>query len=471
MKNYREQTRKYMLWLGAFFLFLGTLLYIYHQAQTTKKTKSSQQELSSKNLSSPKSTFSTPSNKPHENKWRLEIQSLFKLKKYEETLKLIQKKIQGPHLTVPMKKWLLKQRSTAQIALGWQAIHNLDWNLALIYFTKAESQGKDRYNQLGLAYVFFQKKQWQESEGHLRWLVDNHMIDDQTLRLYVDLLEKQQKYNVALDLIQKHEDKLRAEDKKNLRLQKNRLKIKKKAQQDHTTIESTNFVLNYHPRDHHSIAETVLDHAEQHLLFFISQYGFQEPYRKIPIVLYSPNHAGPFSSHSPAWADGMFDGAIHLPTMDPEVALEGTDPLTTILSHELVHALFDQELLSKNIPPWVHEGMAQKLTCERIGCPPYELQPSLGSFLQKKYFLESFRSLQSIKAKKLYAQSRYLIDTIEYLKGPNSLRILITSMSDLAQNDSDGWLHPLDISFQTLYETARARWDRDREAPTSKDTL
>ncbi len=388
------------------------------------------------------------------------IQTLFNKLEYEKALKLINKHLKNFSTSQSTRNWLNTQKPMVQSALAWQFIQNKDWNLALYYLDKANRLSPTRETEFGLAYVYFQKKQWQESERHLGWLEAHHKMDSQACHLYIRLLEKQQQYNLALEKIETYQRLLAQDNPHELATLKKRLELKSSSQAEKSFIESANFSLSFHGIDHQNISEVLLEKAEESLFFFISQYGFTEPIVQIPIILYETSQLSHKNENLPLWADGMFDGAIHLPINSQWPDPQKIKIIFPVLSHEIIHALFDQEVLSREIPTWIHEGMAQNLTCKKHRCSQEKSYLNLGEFLDEEFFLTQFQDLKSIKAKKLYTQSLHMINTIEDLKGPESLRVLVSSMANLTKTSSNDWLNPLDLSFRLLYDESKSRWDQ-----------
>jgi Flp pilus assembly protein TadD len=80
------------------------------------------------------------------------------------------------------------------------------------------------------------------------------------------------------------------------------------------------------------------------------------PSKPITVVLYTPEQFGDITRLA-AWSVAAYDGRIRVPL---RVALEQTEELDRVLSHELVHAVV-AGLGGRSVPAWVNEGLATVL--------------------------------------------------------------------------------------------------------------
>jgi tetratricopeptide (TPR) repeat protein len=80
------------------------------------------------------------------------------------------------------------------------------------------------------------------------------------------------------------------------------------------------------------------------------------PPKTITVVLYTQEQFRDVT-RMPAWASGAYDGRIHVPMRG---ALDHTEELDRVLSHEFVHAVVAM-LGGRNVPVWLNEGLATLL--------------------------------------------------------------------------------------------------------------
>jgi hypothetical protein len=165
---------------------------------------------------------------------------------------------------------------------------------------------------------------------------------------------------------------------------------------------------------------------------------------------------------SPTWAEGLFDGRIRIP-VPPRALKQGYDgdaQMAIVLRHELVHALFATLTGGRSLPPWFDEGMAQRLSCPKEGCPPFTFPPTPGDFLAESHFLTPFTSFNTAMAGRAYQQGLYLILNMEELRGDSALREIVSRISQGSDISSDGLLRSVGLTTGELYKTASYRWSK-----------
>src|SRR3954469_7265654 len=80
------------------------------------------------------------------------------------------------------------------------------------------------------------------------------------------------------------------------------------------------------------------------------------PNQPVPVVLYTSEQFRDIT-RSPQWAAAAYDGIIRVPMRG---ALDKSEELDRVLSHEFVHALV-RNLAARGVPTWLNEGLATAL--------------------------------------------------------------------------------------------------------------
>ncbi len=115
---------------------------------------------------------------------------------------------------------------------------------------------------------------------------------------------------------------------------------------------SAHFIVKFHRSTDRAVANAVADRLETVYRTIGSQWSYF-PASRIVVVLY-PREQFQGSASGPDWAQGLFDGRIHLP-----VERVSGDPASTdaALRHEYMHAVVHR-LSSGQAPAWLNEGLA-----------------------------------------------------------------------------------------------------------------
>ena len=204
-------------------------------------------------------------------------------------------------------------------------------------------------------------------------------------------------------------------------------KIKREAVEDSFDgKESSNFYVKYEG----------LENAETgHLLLMVLEEAYYKvgadiglyPERPVTVILYT-NRQFSDVTRSPAWAGGLYDGKIRLPSGGIS---QKTDKLIRVAYHEYTHALVHQAT-GGNCPVWLNEGLAQleegadisraKNFLERTG-GPIPLRQLEGSFMQ----------FDASTASKAYATSLLAVD---YIVSEYSLAYIKSILELLGKGES-----------------------------------
>jgi tetratricopeptide (TPR) repeat protein len=96
------------------------------------------------------------------------------------------------------------------------------------------------------------------------------------------------------------------------------------------------------------------------------------PIQPISIVLYTAEQFRDIT-RAPTWAGGAYDGTVRVPMRG---ALANPQELDRVLAHEYTHALV-HSLAARNVPAWLHEGLAVALETDQVnGAPNRESLPA-----------------------------------------------------------------------------------------------
>lgn len=157
------------------------------------------------------------------------------------------------------------------------------------------------------------------------------------------------------------------------------------------------------------------------------------PSRRLEVMVYDPgifdaNFAGVFRFT----AAGFYNGTIYI---RGDTQLRG--PLIRTLHHELVHAAFDAEAPSLELPAWLNEGVAEWFEARavgkrRIGPRERAVLAQLGQrgqlFALWQLSDRSFGHLGPDSARQAYLQSYAFIDYLARSYGDKSLRRLCSTL-------------------------------------------
>lgn len=184
--------------------------------------------------------------------------------------------------------------------------------------------------------------------------------------------------------------------------------------------ESSNFYVKYEG----------LENAETgHLLLMVLEEAYHKvgadiglyPEKPVTVILYSDKQFSDVT-RSPAWAGGLYDGKIRLPSGGIS---KKTDELMRVVYHEYTHALVHQETRG-NCPTWLNEGLAQFAEGAEV-LRAKDIVRSMGGPVPLAQLENSFMQLDASQASRAYATSllavNYIIDdySFSYIKSILSL--------------------------------------------------
>ena len=115
---------------------------------------------------------------------------------------------------------------------------------------------------------------------------------------------------------------------------------------------SAHFIVKFHRSTDRAVANAVADRLETVYRTTGTQWSYF-PASRIVVVLY-PRDQFQGTASGPDWAQGLFDGRIHLPV---ERVSGDPSPVDALLRHEYMHAVVHR-LSGGQAPAWLNEGLA-----------------------------------------------------------------------------------------------------------------
>ena len=165
----------------------------------------------------------------------------------------------------------------------------------------------------------------------------------------------------------------------------------------------------------------------------------------------------------PQWADGTawpHRGWIFLRA--PRLRGEATDPLETVLTHELVHILLGRAFGARPVPQWLQEGLAQLMAGEYSAETTATLANGvLGDNLLSLYELSRGFPRGALRAQLAYAQSA---DFMAYIRNTYGMGAIQTLIDEMARGEA--FAPAVRIATGDLVDDIDAAWRaRLRDSP------
>jgi len=174
--------------------------------------------------------------------------------------------------------------------------------------------------------------------------------------------------------------------------------------------QGTHFTVLFDGPADEFLARRIVDYLESAYLHVGESLGAY-PTKTITVVLYTTQQFQDIT-RMPAWTTASYDGRIHVPVRG---ALQQTEQLDRVLTHELVHAVVAM-LGGPTVPVWVHEGLAAALEPGGVAQADAVLAAiSVRPRLQQLH--GSFAALNAAQARLAYAYSAHAVQRIIQLRG------------------------------------------------------
>jgi len=183
-------------------------------------------------------------------------------------------------------------------------------------------------------------------------------------------------------------------------------KIKREAVEDSFSgAESSNFFVKYEGLENVETGYLLLMVLEEAYHKVGADIGVY-PEKPVTVILYSDLQFSDVT-RSPAWAGGLYDGKIRLPSGGIS---QKTGELIRVVYHEYTHALVHQATAG-NCPTWLNEGLAQLEEGADVSRAKNFIQRA-GGPLPLGRLEKSFMQLEGSAAEMAYATSLLAVDYI-----------------------------------------------------------
>jgi len=242
---------------------------------------------------------------------------------------------------------------------GVEAFNRGDYRESLRLFSEAAPLANHALTGVGLSH--YTLDDYRTAARVLKQSVDENGAEFNALKFLalahykLDELEQSEGYAVrALTL--KNDQELRAFLDK--------LRRERRALTNRVDESNLHFKVIFDGYEHGSISRLILDVLDSAYRDIGREFG-HFPDGTITVVLYT-EHDFFDVTRAPSWAGGLFDGKIRVPVKGAESV--DRELLRIVLYHEYVHAMVHD--ISRTVPRWVHEGLAEYLVprgMQRIG--------------------------------------------------------------------------------------------------------
>lgn len=413
---------------------------------------------------------------PDESNKARELQVLFTTGAYRKAVELVDQFLALPDISEPFRQWLEIQMPILLGSAGWAFIAVNDCDNAIQMLRRAvryfetpvatthkgsDSSGvppKTRADiQRGLGYCLKKSGNAGGAEDSFRQALTQNPGDRESLMQLVDVLETDGRFHEGVELL----DHAATDDA----IVKNRLKIlrRRAGESDfQQTLRSPHFNITYRAGSQGELANEVARILEKSLDEFIETFGYREPMLPIDVLLYPRSSFSWMLGDAPAWAEGIFDGRMRIPVpqgagSDTAIPVQqNIDKMTPVLRHELIHALNSSMTGGRSLPPWLEEGLAQRIgEMSRGSAFPFPVKPP--PFMPVEKFENSYLQYAAAEAGNIYRQSLYLVLTIEYHQ-PEALKKIISNLSASSPTNGDSLLHAIDLTVNEAFRRARIYW-------------
>lgn len=359
-----------------------------------------------------------------------------------------------------LKNWVKLQLVPILISSGWSEVNLGRCDVAVPYFSEALEIEKTPEALKGSALCLFKTKQLYEAENQLSWLIEQKTRDSDIYLLYAEVLESTGQFQIAIEALNDAITQNTIKDASRLEERVKDLERKARVSDQQLHLTSRFLSVRYNAASHAEIVNFISEYSEETIFEYVEKFGFREPNSVIEVVLYEDKGFQKVITHSPSWAEGLFDGRIRLPVQTQWLHSSDKSGLIKVLRHELVHAMFSQMTDNRNLPVWFEEGVAQKLSCSvGKGCGDFLFAPVEGQFLGAELVESRFIQFDKLKANQAYRQSLYLIYVIENEFGDSSvLRKIVAGIGVQTSLDSESILKAGGVSFNNLMSISQASW-------------
>lgn len=391
------------------------------------------------------------------------LRVIFTTGAYAKALATIEEQLAKPGISAPFRGWLQAQLPVVLASDGWAAIATGDCDKAIESLRRAAllSKGIDAPAPMqadirrGLGFCLKKNGQPGGAEENLIEALKANPRDEESRFLLADVYESDGRFSDAVRTLE--EGNPSPELTKRLEVMRRRAGEGDLQQ----TQRTPHFNISYRQGEHEGLVAQAAQTLESSLDEFVERYGYREPATPVEVILYPTERFSWALGGVPDWAEGIFDGRMRIPVKRAPAGGPGGGIIVQVLRHELIHALNANMTGGRVLPPWLEEGLAQRIGEMPAGASfPFPVKPP--PFAPSADFGSSYMSFGAAAAGSIYRQSLYLVLTLENLEA-ESLRRVISSLSTHNATSSDAVLSPVTLTFERLYQVSSTWWKERRE--------
>ncbi len=392
------------------------------------------------------------------------LRVLFTTGAYARTLATIEELLAKRDISPAFRSWLQAQLPAVLASDGWASIGTGDCDRAVESLRRAalllrDSEAPPQMRadiHRGLGFCLKKNGQPGGAEENLLEALKVNPRDEESRFLLADVYESDGRFSDAVRTLE--DGTPSPELTKRLEVMRRRAGEGDLQQ----TQRTEHFSISYRQGQHEGLVAQAAQILESSLDEFVEKYGYREPATPIEVILYPTERFSWALGGVPDWAEGIFDGRMRIPV---KRALSGAGPsgalVAQVLRHELVHAMNSNMTGGRALPPWLEEGLAQRIGEMAPGTSfPFPVKPA--PFVPSTDFGSSYMSFGAAAAGSIYGQSLYLVLTVENLES-DALRRIIQGMNNNGGTSSDTILSPVSLTFERLYQVASIWWKERRE--------
>lgn len=335
-----------------------------------------------------------------------------------------------------------------QLNIGWQLLHEGSFEDAYGAFAEAAKDGPPHVKVLlGLGMALGELGRQEEALAAFHRVL---LLDDRQSLAHEalgDLLAERGDLNGAIVHYQRGTEL----DRQNIALQDRLRTIQQELVEDQKwdRLSSNHFLVKYRAvftKAHHlqkivGELEAVYQEIGRIFLFY--------PRKMISVRVY-PGDEFWGTTKSPPWAQGLYDGSIHVPLQiiesDPKV-------LKGLLRHEYTHALVDLLSMGRT-PVWLTEGLAghfeQPVDREHMTDGSQQLPQSV---ISRQQFDQFFVELSPHAAREAYGVSLQATHHLLQTYGMERMTLLLKGLAKQAN-----FSRVFEATFQLPYTTFQHKW-------------
>lgn len=333
----------------------------------------------------------------------------FQAGRYEAAVALLGK----AHDLDPANPVYTKNLAYAKARIAWNQVNQAEYETAVTGFQDAiilHSQEFSFYIGLGLSYHRLKKEtQAKEAAEKALRLAPN---EPAPYKLLGEIAYQDDQLDEALGYFEKALQLVPSDP--NLPSVIDKLQREHQVQSQFQQEATIHFTVKFEGHEERGIADQVVRILEEAYGEIGKNFSYY-PENSITVILYSDQQFRDIT-RTPAWAGGLFDGKIRIPT---EGAGSSPEELNRVLYHEYTHAVV-YALTGGRVPTWLNEGLALNLekrdpaSLSSFWSPLLQGAIRTNSLIPIQDLHGSFMNMDQATAQLSYAESysavKYLID-------------------------------------------------------------